>query len=161
MNRSGMTLIEVLVSIGISLICVSVYLQMTLSNRTHRVQVDKSIFLKEVLTNNVIEVKSTDISSLPVAGECLVRAYDSSGVFQNQSKVSGSGDLCGVDGPAQNQIQIVWEVHPSSEIVATFNNPSLKLPQYSNTLKKIVLHVRGYTLAGALLVQNQITVFKR
>ncbi len=156
-----MTIMEVLVAIAVSMICVTVYLQMTLSNRTHRSQVDKSIFLKEVLTNNVIEAKTLNITDIPLAGECLIRLYNNLGIFQSENKVSGGGPLCGASTPSQNQIQIVWEVRPSTEIDATFDNPSLKMPQYSNTLKKIILHVRGYSSQGGLFVQNQITVFKR
>ena len=162
LNNSGMTLVEVLVAIGISLISLTVLMQLTLSNRTHKSEVDRSIVLKEILTNNAIELKGRAVTEIPLPGNCIVRTYNYQTEFQNEVTQAGSPPLCGLAEPSKDTIQVVWEVEPASSINADFSSPSLKLPKYSNTLKKVTLHVRGYSSgAGARLIHNQVTLFKR
>ncbi|MGE9745407.1 PilW family protein [Bdellovibrio bacteriovorus] len=162
LNNSGMTLVEVLVAIGISLISLTVLLQLTLSNRTHKSEVDRSIILKEILTNNAIELKGRAVTDIPLPGNCIVRTYSYQTEFQSEVTQAGNPPLCGLAEPSKDTIQVVWEVEPATSIDADFSSPSLKLPKYSNTLKKVTLHVRGYSSgAGARLIHNQVTLFKR
>lgn len=161
-NQYGMTLIEVIVAIAISMISLTVLLQLTLSNRTHKSEVDRSIILKEVLTNNAIELKGRSVTDIPDPGNCLVRTYNYQTEFQSETIQPGNPPLCGLEEPSKDRIQVVWEVEPASSINADFSSASLKLPKYSNTLKKVTLHVRGFSSgAGARLIHNQVTLFKR
>lgn len=161
-NVRGMTLVEVLAAMGISIIGMAVLLQMVLGNKTHKSRVDRSILLKELLTYNTIEIKSLSVDDLPPPGTCLVRIYDLQLNFQQQTKVTSTNPLCGVSAPLDNQYQIIWEIKPGSEINAEFSSSGLKLPKYSNSLKEVIAHVRGYaTGGGSYLVHNQITLFKR
>nr|BFD61285.1 hypothetical protein CKG001_33920 [Bdellovibrio sp. CKG001] len=162
LNNLGMTLIEVLGAVAISLISLSVLMQLTLSNRTHKSGVDRSIVFKEVLTNNAIELKGASVDDIPLPGNCIVRNYDFQINFLNETTLSGSPPACGAALPGNNTIQVVWEVEPASNIQADFSSASLKLPKYSNSLKKVNIYVRGYPNGtGGQLIQNQVTLFKR
>nr|BFD68993.1 hypothetical protein HAGR004_40150 [Bdellovibrio sp. HAGR004] len=162
LNNLGMTLIEVLGAVAISLISLTVLMQLTLSNRTHKSGIDRSIVFKEVLTNNAIELKGASVDDIPLPGNCIVRTYDFQINFKDQSNVSGSPPACGVALPGNNTIQVIWEVEPAASIQADFSSSSLKLPKYSNSLKKVNIYVRGYPNGtGGQLIQNQVTLFKR
>ncbi len=156
-----MSLLETLAAIAISVIAVSVLLKLTLSNRVHKSEVERSIVLKEILTNNAIELKGATIDSIPAPGNCLIRTYNIQGEFQSETTQAGPPPACEVSEPETNQIQIVWEVEPTSAISASFSSESLKLPQHSNTLRKVTLHVRGHVSGCARLIHNQLTLFKR
>ncbi|UXR65773.1 type II secretion system GspH family protein [Bdellovibrio bacteriovorus] len=65
-NNQGMTLLEVLAAVAISLISMTVLMQLTLSNRTHKSGIDRAIVFKEVLTNNAIELKGASVDDIPL-----------------------------------------------------------------------------------------------
>lgn len=162
LSNQGMTLIEVLAALAISIVSVTVLMQLTLSNRTHKSDVDRSIVFKEVLTNNAIELKGASVDDIPDPGNCIVRTYDFQINFKDEIKVSGPPPACGVALPGNSTIQVVWEVEPAANIQADFSSSGLKLPKYSNSLKKVNIYVRGYPNGtGGQLIQNQVTLFKR
>lgn len=162
-NQSGMTLVEVLASITISLICTAAFLQLSLSNQQHRTEIDRTIALKELLTNNVIEMKSRPVASVPAAGQCLFRLYDLQARFVSEKTEPAQGNgTCKADTLAQDRIQVTWQVQAPKPSDADFSNPSLKLPQFSQAMKKVTLFVRGYARSGGgALITNQVTLFKR
>ncbi|WP_413944113.1 type II secretion system protein J [Bdellovibrio sp. HCB-162] len=161
-NTKGMTLVEVMAALAISMVSVSVFLFLTLSNRNHKSQVDHSTLLKEILTNNVIELKGLQYSDLPPLGRCLYRTYNFQGNFISETLVSGTSEMCGVSNPQENEIQIVWQTTNAGSGDATFSTNSLKLPVYSDYLRKVVLHVRAQNKgAGQSLLHSQMTIFKR
>lgn len=161
-NPRGMTLIEILAAITISMICLTVLLQLTLNNRTHKTEIDRSMIFKDVLTNNAIEIKGSSSESLPSSGTCLIRTYNFAAEFQQEVTATTVANLCGAPEPARDAIQVIWQIEGSDTIDATFSSPNLKMPRYSNTLKKVTLHVRGFSSgASARLIHDQVSLFKK
>lgn len=161
-NEKGMSLIEVLAAVAISVISVSVFLYISLSTRTHKSQVDHSTLLKEILTNNVIELKGLQYSDLPPLDACLLRSYNFQGTFLSESQVKGTSELCGIANPSENEIQIIWQTANASDSDASFDSPALKLPTHADYLRKVTLHVRAINKgSGRNILQSQMTIFKR
>ncbi|MDG0814965.1 type II secretion system protein [Bdellovibrio svalbardensis] len=162
MNSRGMTLIEVMLAIGISVIGVSVFLFFVLSSRKHVTHVDRSIILKEILTDNVIELKGLQIADLTPMGQCLMRVYKADKTFVSESQVSLVSGKCPAPNIVDNQIYIGWQMEPGSTIDATFSSSGLKLPKYSDTLRKVTLQVWGWSDAeGKTQLNSQVVIFKR
>lgn len=163
MNSSGMTIVEALAAIVICTICLTAFLQLFLSGRTHRSEIDRSVALKELLSENVIELKSRPITEVPAAGKCLVRTYSLRHEFLKESVVDAGPDgPCKTDDLDPEQIEVVWWVRPSTAVEATFSSPALKLPTLSEGLKMVTLSARGYAGGGrGNQIINRVTVFKR
>lgn len=156
-----MTLIEVMIALAISIATVSVFLSLAFRNRTHKTDVDFSVLLKEVLTNNIIEVKGRSLPELPETERCLVRLYNLRGNFISENSTAGDGDFCGISPPEKDQIQIVWKSVVAVASDAVFHG-QLELPTQSDTLRKVTITVRALsrgTQDRELL--HQMTVFKR
>ncbi|WP_413613170.1 type IV pilus modification PilV family protein [Bdellovibrio sp. HCB-110] len=160
-NTRGMSLVEVMAAIAISMASVSVFLYLTLSNRNHKSQVDHSTLLKEILTNNVIELKGLQYADLPPLGKCLYRTYNFQGTFLTETQVNGTSEMCGIAGPQENEIQIIWQTMNAGSADATFSTSNLKLPVYSDYLRKVVLHVRAINKGNGQNLHSQMTIFKR
>lgn len=157
-----MTLVEVMAAVAISMVSVSVFLFLTLSNRNHKSQVDHSTLLKEILTNNVIELKGLQYADLPALGTCLQRTYNFQGTFLSETRVNGTSEMCGIGNPSENEIQIIWQTMNAGSGDASFSASSLKLPVYSDYLRKVVLHVRAINKgSGQNILHSQMTIFKR
>ncbi|WP_413570476.1 type II secretion system protein [Bdellovibrio sp. HCB117] len=162
MNSRGMTLIEVLMAIGISVIGVSIFLFFVLTSRKHVTHVDRAIVLKELLTDNVIELKGLQIGDIVPIGKCLMRIYKTDKTFVSESVVDLNSSECPEPSLAANQVFVGWEVLPASSIDASFSSSSLKLPKYSDTLRKVTLKVWGWSDGeGKTILTNQIVIFKR
>ncbi|AHI06523.1 hypothetical protein BDW_10115 [Bdellovibrio bacteriovorus W] len=160
-SQRGMTLIEIMIALAISVATVSVFLTMAFRNRTHKTDVDFSVLLKEVLTNNIIEVKGRGLTELPQAETCLVRVYNLRGDFISENPVSGSGDICSAAAPAKDQIQVIWKSVIAVTSDAEFQG-QLELPTQSDTLRKVTLTVRALSRGTQdRELQHQMTVFKR
>ncbi|MGZ3827038.1 MAG: type IV pilus modification PilV family protein [Bdellovibrio sp.] len=162
LNSKGMTLIEVLLAVGISIVGVSVFLSFVLLSRKHVVHVDRSITLKEILTDNVIELKGLQVTDLTPMDKCLVRVYKADKSFISESEVSLADGKCPQPSIANDQIYIGWQMEPADSIAATFSSSNLKLPKYSDTLRKVTLQVWGWMDGeGKTQFNNQVVIFKR
>ncbi|WP_246845193.1 type II secretion system protein [Bdellovibrio sp. NC01] len=162
LNKRGMTLIEVLLAIGISVVGVSIFLFFVLSSRKHVSHVDRSIILKEVLTDNVIELKGLQIADLAPIGKCFMRTYKADKTFVSETTVDLNSGACPQPDLTQNMIYIGWGMQPASDIDASFSSSSLKLPKYSDTLRKVTMQVWGWSDGeGKTIVNSQIVIFKR
>ncbi len=162
MNNRGMTLIEVMLAIGISVIGVSVFLFFVLSSRKNVTHFDPSIVLKEILTDNVIELKGLQITDLTPMGKCLIRIYKGDKTFISESQVDLVDDKCPSPSITNNQIYIGWQMEPASTIEANFSVSNLKLPKYSDTLRKVTLQVWGWNDSeGKTQLNSQVVIFKR
>lgn len=161
---SGMTFIEVLVTLAISMISTSAFLFLVMQNRTHKAQIDHSALMKEILTNNVIEARGLNFADLPAADTCVQRDYDVWGAFQSEAKVTSAGTMCGIPEPGLGVIQVVWTSVKATTTDGNFSDPALKIPTYTDSLRKVTLHVRAKNKsdkAGAEVIHRQITIFKR
>lgn len=162
LNSRGMTLIEVMLAIGISIVGVTVFLSFVLMSRKHVSHVDRSIILKEILTDNVIELKGLQVSDLTPMDKCFIRIYKADKTFISESEVSLSDGECPEPSLTNNQIYVGWQMEPADTIDATFSSPNLKLPKYSDALRKVTLQVWGWMDGeGKTQFNNQVVIFKR
>ncbi|WII71983.1 prepilin-type N-terminal cleavage/methylation domain-containing protein [Bdellovibrio sp. 22V] len=161
-NRKGMTLVEVLVALSISMVTVGVFLYLALGNRTHKSQQDHSNLLKELLLNNVIELKGMPYTALPPAETCIIRTYDYLGNFQTETQSVSSDDYCDVASPGNGEIQVLWKIKNAANSDVSFSISGMKLPTHANFLKKVTLHARTLTKSSTPTpLHNHITIFKR
>lgn len=160
-SQRGMTLIEIMIALAISVATVSVFLTLAFRNRTHKTDVDFSVLLKEVLTNNIIEVKGRGLTELPAVETCLVRLYNLRGDFISETSTTGAGDICDASVPEKNQVQIIWRSVVAVTSDAVFQG-QLELPTQSDTLRKVTITVRAISRGTQdRELRHQMTVFKR
>ncbi|WP_413291218.1 type II secretion system protein [Bdellovibrio sp. HCB337] len=160
LDVKGFSLIEVILAAAISIVGATICFFFIQSVRTHKSQVDQTLSVKEVMADNVVEVKGAQNEDLPAPGECLIRTYTNKKVFISESTITASP--CPSPTLTTTQMQIVWEVAPTTAIVANFSSPSLKLPNYAKMLKQITIHSWSYNDAQKLnLTHGQIVIFKK
>jgi prepilin-type N-terminal cleavage/methylation domain-containing protein len=158
-NKSGFTLVEVLVCMAISIIGASMFFFFVQQVRTHKSGVDYSLSVKELLADNVVEVKGSELVDLPSSTQCLVRTYTNKKVFVSEDRVATNP--CPPPTLNKDQFQIMWEVKDTSSIVVNFSS-GLKLPANSNPLRQIIVHAWGYRdPAKSNVDHNQIVIYKR
>jgi prepilin-type N-terminal cleavage/methylation domain-containing protein len=159
-SKSGFTFIEVLVATVISVIGASVFFFFAQQARTHKSGVDYSLSVKELLADNVIEVKGAELVDLPSSTQCLVRTYTNKKLFISETMIATNP--CPAAMANKDQFQIMWEVKDTNAIVATFNTSGLKLPVHSNPLRQIIVHAWSYRDPNkAAMDHNQIVIYKR
>lgn len=159
-NNHGITLIEALVAAAVSIIGASLCFFFIQYVRTHKSGVDNSLMVKEVLADNVVEVKGSTLADLPAPGECKIRVYTDKKKFVSETTVAASP--CPTPSLARNQMQIAWEVALPSAIDATFSVPGMKLPSISTSLKQVTVHSWGYLDSKkSSLSHNQIVIFRK
>lgn len=162
-DRRGMTLIETIITLAISLMSLAAFLYLALGNRAHKSSVDHGTLLKEILTNNVIEVRAIMLRDLPPTSQCLVRTYNHLGTFRDERRVSGSADeLCGVPFPDVGTIQVVWGSQPVTSSEAVVDSSLLQVPADEALLRKVTVSVRAQNRGeNERQVQRNMVVFKR
>lgn len=157
---SGLSLIEVLASIGIAAITVGAFTQYAILTAGSRSDADKQRLVKETLLNNVLEIKGNPISSLPAPNQCRIRKYDPLGVFITEWIVTDISNFCGIS-PDPNYYFVFTRVLPATSISATFSNPAtMKLPQYSNLMVQVNLNSLFKGNNGSTY-KDEISIFKR
>lgn len=160
LNKSGFTLIEVLVATAISVIGTSLFFFFAQQVRTHKSGVDYSLSVKELLADNVIEVKGSELVDLPTSTQCLVRTYTNKKVFVSENLVSYNP--CPAPTADKHQFQIMWEVKDTDHVVAEFNTTRLKLPQHSNPLREVIVHAWSFRDPNKTAMDHsQIVIYKR
>lgn len=161
-RERGMTLIEVMIAIAISMVSISAFLYWALNNRVHKSKIDHGALLKEVLTSNVIEVRGRAFQDLPGLNQCLVRTYDFWGKFQSERSVAGSArDLCGVEWPDRDAIQIVWTSQSVAADEITASN-GLRIQTSGDLLRRMTVYVRARNRGDiGERVEKNMTVYKR
>lgn len=159
-NQHGMTLVEALVAAAISIVGASLCFFFIQNVRTHKSGVDGSLMVKEVLADNVVEVKGTTIIDLPEPGQCKRRLYTDKKEFISEETLNTVP--CPTPEIALNQMMIAWEVALPTAINATFSISSMKLPTASTSLKQVTVHSWGHTDPGkSNLSHNQIVIFRK
>lgn len=159
-NQHGMTIIEALVAAAISIIGASLCFFFIQNVRTHKSGVDGSLMVKEVLADNVVEVKGTAIIDLPDPGQCKRRIYTDKKEFVSEETLNTVP--CPTPDIAINQMMIAWEVALPSAINANFNISTMKLPTASTSLKQVTVHSWGHTDPNRNnLSHDQIVIFRK
>lgn len=159
-NKSGFTFVEVLITTAISVVGASLFFFFAQQVRTHKSGVDYSLSVKELLADNIIEIKGSELINLPSSAQCLVRTYTNKKVFVSENVVATSP--CPTPNINKDQFQIMWEVKDTDDIVASFSSPGLKLPESSNPLRQIIVHAWSYRdPTKTAMDHNQIVIFKR
>ncbi|MNL06288.1 hypothetical protein D3C87_1269210 [compost metagenome] len=159
-NKSGFTFVEVLITTAISIVGASLFFFFAQQVRTHKSGVDYSLSVKELIADNIIEIKGSELVDLPSSAQCLVRIYTNKKVFVSQNIVATNP--CPAPSISKDQFQIMWEVKDTNNIAASFNSTGLKLPEGSNPLRQITVHAWSYRdPTKAAMDHNQIVIFKR
>lgn len=156
MKNAGFTFVEVLIATAISIVGASLFFFFVLNVRTHKSDVDFTLHVKELLTDNVVEAKGTDFASLPTTSQCLVRTYNLQKEFVSETLLNSTP--CPTPNLDPAQIQVMWEVSGADSISADFSSSGLKLP--STKVAKITFHAWSYG-NNKNLSRSQIVIFKR
>lgn len=159
-NQRGFTFVEVLITTAISVVGASLFFFFAQQVRTHKSGVDFSLSVKELLADNIIEIKGAEMADMPPSTSCLVRLYTNKKVFISESLVNSS--TCPTGSIKKDQFQIMWEIKDTQNVSATFHTPGLKLPERNNPLRQITVHAWSYRdPTKASMDHNQIVIFKR
>lgn len=159
-NKLGFTFVEVLITTAISIVGASLFFFFVQQVRTHKSGVDYSLSVKELLADNIIEIKGAELVNLPDSTKCLVRTYTNKKVFVSEALVNTKP--CPSPTIGKDQVQIMWETKDSKDIAATFSSTGLKLPTNSNPLRQITVHAWSYhDPTKTSMDHNQIVIFKR
>lgn len=159
-NKSGFTFVEVLITTAISVVGASLFFFFAQQVRVHKSGVDYSLSVKELLADNIIEIKGSEMTDIPTASQCLIRTYTNKKVFV--SETLSNVHPCPSGSITKDQFQIMWEVKNTSDITASFNNSGLKLPEHTNPLRQITVHAWSYRdPTKTSMDHNQIVIFKR
>lgn len=159
-NKSGFTFVEVLITTAISVVGASLFFFFAQQVRTHKSGVDYSLSVKELIADNIIEIKGSELVNLPSSAQCLVRTYTNKKVFVSENVIAASP--CPAPNINKDQFQIMWEVKDTDDIVASFSSPGLKLPEKENPLRQIIVHAWSYRdPTKTSMDHNQIVIFKR
>jgi prepilin-type N-terminal cleavage/methylation domain len=160
LQQRGFTFIEVLITTAISVVGASLFFFFAQQVRMHKSDVDYSLGVKELLADNIVEIKGAKMTDIPTASQCLIRTYTNKKVFVSETLSSTSP--CPASTIAKNQFQIMWEVKNTQGITATFSNSGLQLPTDSNPLREIIVHAWFFKNPTATSMDhNQIVIFKR
>lgn len=159
-NKAGFTFVEVLVTTAVSIVGASLFFFFAQQVRTHKSGVDYSLSVKELLADNIIEIKGAEMANIPTASQCLIRTYTNKKVFV--SETLSNTNPCPTASISKDQFQIMWEVKNTSDVAATFNTAGLKLPVHTNPLRQITVHAWSYRdPTKSSMDHNQIVIFKR
>lgn len=161
-NRSAFGLLEVVIStaaIGIAGFSVVYFLDV---QRKQFAQQEKREFLHGLLEDNVAEIHSRKISSIPDVDTCLSRYYSVSGNFIREQTAPLSDAECKKHTPSTVGMKVVWAIRSSSAIGADFTPSSLKLPQVIPSLRQITVYggIRPDS-SGQNDREYSLTVYKR
>lgn len=158
--KSGFTFVEVLVTTAISVVGASLFFFFAQQVRTHKSGVDYSLAVKELLADNIVEIKGAELANLPTASRCLIRTYTNKKVFV--SEVIVQTNPCPAPTINKDQFQIMWEAKNTGAIQVTFTPASLKLPEAANPLRQYTVHAWSYRdPKKTSMDHNQIVIFKR
>ena len=169
-RASGFTLIEMLITFGIS--AVLVFSVLYLFQRQSMMSGDSSVQEKLValMNSNMIEIQARPVSALPTAGNCRVRLYDLNGERISESDHALTQSACDDYFPAApnySQFKIIQKIQdPQSgaSFGATFDPPSLRLSQFSNLSLRVV-ELIGASLGGDLTsripIKKSVILFKK
>lgn len=159
-NKSGFTFVEVLITTAISVVGASLFFFFAQQVRTHKSGVDYSLSVKELMADNVIEIKGAEMANLPTSSQCLVRTYTNKKVFVSENIVNSS--TCPTSSISKDQFQIMWEIKDTDDIDVDFSTTGLKLPESTNPLRQIIVHAWSYRdPTKSSMDHNQIVIFKR
>jgi hypothetical protein len=95
MNSRGLTIVEVLISMAIFFTVTGVYFTFSGLNSSNKANIEKKLASKDVMLQNLIEIKGNPIETLPTAGKCRIRTYKMDGSFVSENIVSGNSNHCG------------------------------------------------------------------
>ena len=160
LNNYGFTFVEVLITTAISVVGASLFFFFAQQVRTHKSGVDYSLSVKELLADNVIEIKGAELVNLPTSAQCLIRTYTNKKVFVSESIVATRP--CPASTINKDQFQIMWEVKDTDDIEVDFSTSGLKLPENSNPMRQIIVHAWSYRdPTKTSMDHSQIVIFKR
>ena len=160
LNQSGFTFVEVLITTAISVVGASLFFFFAQQVRTHKSGVDFSLAVKELLADNIIEIKGAELANLPTSAQCLIRTYTNKKVFVSENTVAATP--CPNATINRDQFQIMWEVSDTQNITVNFSPANLKLPGSTNPLRRITVHAWSYRdPSKTSMDHNQIVIFKR
>jgi type II secretory pathway pseudopilin PulG len=169
-RASGFTLVEMLVTFGISTVLVLSVLY--LFQKQNQLSGDSAVLdkLVSIMNANMIEIQARPVSALPIAGKCRVRIYQSTGERISESEHDLSNSACDdffSVAPNFSQFKVIQKIQdPQSggTFGATFDPPSLRLSQFSNLSLRVV-ELTGASLGGELTnrvpIKHSVVIFKK
>lgn len=161
MSRHGLTIVEAVSAMAVFMITTGLYFHFTRMNSTSKANIEKRLSTKEVMLQNLIEIKGNPIGALPPSGSCRIRTYKMDGRFEVESIVANVTTDCGVTSFDEGKIYLLAKVQPATSITATFNPAAtMKLPQYSNQIYQIDLRA-VFREANGGLSYEAVSIFKR
>lgn len=161
MNSRGLTIVEVLISMAIFFTVTGVYFTFSGLNSSNKANIEKKLASKDVMLQNLIEIKGNPIETLPTAGKCRIRTYKMDGSFVSENIVSGNSNHCGLSNIEHGRIYLLASFLPATVINATFSQAStMKLPSFSSQLLQVDIKVLNKDVNGRLL-SEEISFFKR
>jgi prepilin-type N-terminal cleavage/methylation domain-containing protein len=160
-GHRGLSLVEVLVSMAIAAITIGSFTQYAILTAGSRTDVERQKRVKEILLDNLIEIKGNPISGLPPQGHCRIRKYDSLGIFISEVIANDVTLYCGLGAIPANFYFVFAKVLPASSINAVFSVPaSMKLPSYSSLIYQVNIQSFHKGNNGALF-KDEIFFIKR
>ena len=161
-SSEGISILEVLGIIAITGITMGLLLTLTLQNRSNKAQINKLSVFKEALLNNVVELRTKDLTKLPDIDKCLIRLYRGDGQFLSERIESIVNNKCPEGDISGNDFEVSWLPRDSSHMQVTFNNSSMQLPELNQNLREYTLAVRGYTTGtGSKLYERSVKIYKK
>lgn len=134
----GASIIEVMILSTLLLIVFTQGMQV-FSTATNLVfHIDSVSTLRQSIMETSADLNTKNSADLPVIGKCWVRKYSLKGEFVSTSEVDNDTGECVTGNPDDTKIKVLVKSTPVDPTEVTFNPAQfLKLPVYSNTVRKI------------------------
>lgn len=163
LNNKGLTFIEVMLSLGLFVLSVTSYLSLYMAFQKSKAEANQSQVEKEILLQNVLEIKGNKLKDLPGRNSCVTRIYSRDKKMVSESKLPMTKNGCEKLEPSGGNIVIVWEVLGSDKIDIVFTpSEGLKLPKYIDSLRQFNLIALSQVSSGSPLIdETALSIFKR
>lgn len=163
LNSKGMTFIEVMLSLGLFVLSVTSYLSLYMAFQKSKSEANQSQIEKEILLQNILEIKGNKLSDLPEKNSCVTRIYSRDKKLVSEVKVPMLQNNCSKVTPSEGNIVIVWEVLGADKIDIEFTpSEGLKLPKYVDSLRQFNLTALSQvTGASTVIDETALSIFKR
>lgn len=163
LNQKGLTFIEVMLSLGLFVLSVTSYLSLYMAFQKSKSESNQSQIEKEILLQNVLEIKGNKLSDLPGKNSCVTRVYSRDKKMVSEVMVPKSQSNCTKLKPPEGNIVIIWEVLGADKIDIVFTPAEgLKLPKYIDSLRQFNLIALSQVSSGSANIdETALSIFKR
>ncbi|GEM_PF-2619616 len=163
LNSKGLTFIEVMLSLGLFVLSVTSYLSLYMAFQKSKSESNQSQIEKEILLQNVLEIKGNKLSDLPGKNSCVTRIYSRDKKMVSEVKLPKPQSGCAKSSPSEGNIVIIWEVLGSDKIDIVFTpTDGLKLPKYIDSLRQFNLIALSRVSGGSAVIdETALSIFKR